>query len=106
MPLKNIKKIFQLSTQFARIPASSVVNSQFPAMTSKRTSDPVATDTVHCDTPSVENGSKCAQSFVGSNALVTDVHGMKSDNTFFNSLEDTIRKRGDMGKSTSDSAQS
>ena len=52
----------------------------------------------------IDNGSACAQLFVGTKTIITDVYGMKSDEQFVNSLEDSIRQRGVMAKLMSDSA--
>ena len=78
----------------------------FPELSVKCGTEPVETDTVHCDTPAIDDGSKCAQVFVGTKSLSTIVYGMKSDKQFVNSLEDSTRKRGAMEKLTSDSSQS
>ena len=64
-----------------------------PGLNVKRMSEPLETDTVHCDTPVIDNGSTCAQLFVGTKTLLTNVHGMKSEKQFVNSLEDDIRQR-------------
>ena len=105
-----LKKTFESSTQYARTPASSLLKntyrSPFPAFNVKRRSEPVATDTVYSDTPAMDDGSTCAQLFVGTKTLVTDVYGMKTDKQFVNTLEDNIRKRGAMDNIISDSAQS
>jgi hypothetical protein len=78
--------------------------SRFPAFNVTRRSEPVATDTIFSDVPAIDNGSTCAQLFVGRHSLVTDIYGMKSDKEFINSLEDNIRKRGAMDKLISDRA--
>ena len=110
IPISLIKKTFQLSTQHTHTPASSLLRmtyrSPFPAFDAKRRSEPVATDTVYSDTPAIDDGSTCAQLFVGTTTLVTDVYGMKTDKQFINILEDNIRKRGAMDKLISDSSQS
>ena len=61
---------------------------------------------MYSDIPAIDNESTCAQLFVGTKNLVTDVYGMKTDKKFVNTLEDYIRKRGDMDKLISNSAQS
>ena len=105
-----IKKTFQLSTQHARTPASSLLKktycSPFPAFNVKKRSEPVATDTVHSETPEVDDGSTCVHLFVGTTNFVTDVYRMKTDKQFVNTLEENIRKRGAICKLISDSAQS
>ena len=83
IPINLIKKTFQLSTQYSRTPASSLLRktyrSLFLAFNAKQRSEPVAADTVHSDTPAVDDGSTCAQLFVGTATLVTDAYGMKTD---------------------------
>ena len=94
MPLDIIKKTFQLSTQCARTPASSVTEtnylSTFPALNVKRRSEPSPIYTIYCDTSAIDDGSKCDQVFVGTKILLTDVYGMKSDKQFVNSLKYNI----------------
>ena len=72
----------------------------------KRQSGLVATGTVCSDTPTEDNGSTCAQLFVSTKTLDTDVYGMKRDKLFLDTLEEKIRKRGAMDKLISGSAQS
>ena len=60
--------------------------SPFPALNIKRTNDPLATDTVYCDTSEIDDGSKCAQIFVGTKTLVSDVYGMKFYKNFVKTL--------------------
>ena len=102
-----IKKTFQVSTQHARTPASSVTKKSFlfpfPAFNMKLRSETVATDTVHCDTPAIENCSARAKMFVGAKNILTNVRGMNSYEQFVNSLEDNTRKRGAMEKLASES---
>ena len=45
-----------------------------------------------------------AQVFVGRKSLVLDVFGMSNSNSFMNTLEDVIQKRGAMDKLITDSA--
>jgi hypothetical protein len=78
--------------------------SRFPAFNVIRRSEPVATDTIYADTPAIDNGSKCAQIFVGRDTLVTDIYGMKTDKEFVHTLEDNIRIRGAMSHLVSDRA--
>ena len=60
-------------------------------MNVRRRNEPVATDTVYSDTPAIDDGSTSAQIFVGTETLLTDVCGMKSDKQFVNTLEDNMR---------------
>ena len=66
---------------------------------------PVATDTMYSDTASIDDGSTCAQLFVGTRPLVSDVYGMKMDKHFVNNLEDNIHARDAMSKLISACAQ-
>jgi hypothetical protein len=70
-----------------------------------RRREPVGTDTVYSDTAAIDDGSFSAQIFTGTDTLVTDVYGMKTDREFVRTLEDQIRKRGAMDKLVSDRAQ-
>jgi hypothetical protein len=80
--------------------------SPFRAMNAHRHDEPVATDTLYSDTPAVaDSGATSAQLFVGTETLLTDVYGMKTDKQFVNTLEDNIRERGAMSKLISDRAQ-
>ena len=108
-PAAVIKKTFEVTTRYARdverLPWRKHFKSRFPALNVHRRHEPVATDTVFSDTPAIDNGSTCAQIFVGTESLVTDVYGMKTDKEFVNTLEDNIRTRGAMDKLISDRAR-
>ena len=58
----------------------------FPTFNVKRRSEPVAIENVYSDAPAVDDGSTCAQLFVGTKTLVTDAYGMKTDKNFFQHL--------------------
>jgi hypothetical protein len=91
MPTKTVKKTFETTTpQYARMPNSTILKKQykspfpespFPALNVKCRADdePVATDTVFSDTPAIDSGERCAQIFVGTETLVTDVYGITSN---------------------------
>ena len=66
----------------------------------------VATDTIYSDRPDIDDGSTCAELFIGTKSLVSDVYGMKIDNQFLNTLEDNIRARCALSKFVSDNYQS
>jgi hypothetical protein len=109
-PIDVIKRTFEATTQFVKIPMSNVLRKTFrtpnPAVNILRRPEAVATDTVFSDVPAVDSGEMAAQIFVGVESLVTDAEGMKhSDKQFVNTLEDNIRKRGAMDKLISDRAQ-
>jgi hypothetical protein len=109
MNTKTIKKTFEQTTQYARMPHGTILKkhykSPFPALNVQRRDEPVATDTVFSDTPAIDGGETCAQIFVGTETLVTDVYGMKTEKQFVNTLEDNIRERGAMSRLLSDRAQ-
>ena len=108
MPTNIIKKTFQYSTQYARTPMSTILKknykSPFPALNVKHRDEPVATDTVYSDTPSIDDGAMSAEIFLRTKTLVTDVYPIKSDKQFVNTLEDNIQTRGAMNKLISDRA--
>ncbi len=109
LPLEVIKKTFKATTQYVRMPASTLMKkrykSPFPALNVYRRNEPVGSDTVFSDTPAIDSGVKAAQLFVGHDTLVTDVYPCKTDKQFVNALEDNIRDRGAMDKILTDSAQ-
>ena len=108
-PSNVIKDTFAVTTQYGRntyrLPFRKHYRSRFPALNVHRRHEAVATDTVFSDVPAIDDGSTCAQLFVGRDTLVADVYGMKSDKQFINTLEDQIRKRGAKDKLISDRAQ-
>ena len=79
--------------------------SPYPACNVQRHQEHIATDTVFSDTPAIDDGSRVAQIFVGTESLVTDVYGMKTKKQFVNALQDVIRPRGAPTKLISDQAQ-
>ena len=81
-------------------------HSKFPTMNAKLRNEPVAKYTIYCDTPAADDGSKCAQVFVGAKTMATDAHGMKSDNQFVKNLEHDVWQRGEMENLISDSEHS
>jgi Reverse transcriptase (RNA-dependent DNA polymerase) len=106
-----VKKTLENTTQFGRSihlydNMRKHYKSRYPAMNVSRRNEPVATDTIYSDTPAVDDGSKCAQFFIGKHTLVADVYGMKTDAEFSRTLEDNIRKRGAMDLIISDRAKS
>jgi hypothetical protein len=60
MPTKTVKKTFETTTQYARMPNGTILKkhykSPFPALNVKRRDEPVATDTVFSDTPAIDGG--------------------------------------------------
>ena len=81
------------------------LKSRNPALNIPRRHEPVTTDTIFSDTPSVDSGVKQAQVFIGRDTLVADAYPMKSRKQFVNTLEDNIRRRGTMDNLLSDSAK-
>jgi hypothetical protein len=73
-----IRHTFDNTTQIARSlqlygDMRKHFRSRFPAFNVSRRNESVATDTIYSDTPAIDDGSKCAQAFVGRELLVTDI---------------------------------
>jgi hypothetical protein len=104
-----IKKTFEHTTQYARIPMGTLLKRSFksanPALNVSRHSEPVACDIVYADVPAIDNGATAATLFVGCHTAVTDVYGIKTDKQFVNTLEDNIHECGAPNKLISDRAQ-
>ena len=79
--LDTVKRTIENTTQYARMPASTHLKtrykSPFPALNVLRCNESVATDTIYSGTPAIDDGSKCAQVFVGTKTIVSDVYGVK-----------------------------
>ena len=58
----------------------------------------VLTDTDYSNIPAIDDSSTSAQIFISAETLVTDIHRMKHNKEFINTLEDNIRRRGAMDK--------
>ena len=82
-----------------------IFRSPNPTLNNCRHPEPVCTDTIYADTPSIPWGYKCAQLYVGRNSHVKDLYGCKTDKQFINTLEDVVHKRGVMDEIISDRAQ-
>jgi hypothetical protein len=104
-----IKKTFEHTTQYARLPSGTLLKRSFkspnPALNVTRRNESVACDIVYADVPAINDGSIAAVLFVGTDTQVTDVYGIKTDKQFVNTLEDNITQRGAPNKLISDSAQ-
>ena len=109
LPVETIRRTFDATTQYYRMPASTYLKkaykSPFPALNIHRRGEPLGTDTVYADTPAIASGATSAQFFVGTDTLVADIYGMKTDKQFVNTLLDNIRTRGAPTKLISDRAQ-
>jgi len=105
--ISSISKTFDATTQYARAGwisghITDTYRSPFPALNVKRRHEPVATDTIYSDTPAIDDGSTCAQFFVGIQSRFCDAYGMSSDASFIHTLHDVIRKRGAMATLVTD----
>jgi hypothetical protein len=109
LPIDLVKKTFGVTTQYARMPMSTVLMKRFkspnPALNVHCCNEAVATDTVYSNVPAIDGGEIAAQIFIGIESLVTNVYGMKSDKKFVNTFEDIIRRCGAPTKLISDHAQ-
>jgi hypothetical protein len=79
--------------------------SLFLALNVQHCHERVATDTVYSDTPAIDRGETCVQIFVGTETLVIDVYGMKTEKQFVKALEDNIHERVAMSLFPSGRAQ-
>jgi hypothetical protein len=79
--------------------------SPHPALNIYRRNEDVACDIVYSDVPAIFAGSTTAVIFFGSSSKVTDVHSIKHDNQFSNTLEDTIIHQGYPNSLLSDRGQ-
>jgi hypothetical protein len=59
-----------------------------PALNMHRRNEDVACDIMYSDVPDIFDGSTAAIVFVGTSTKVTDVHGIKKDKQFANTLKD------------------
>jgi hypothetical protein len=91
------------------MPMSTYLKCQFkspyPTLNVHHHNEPIAMDTVYSDTLAIDSGDMYAQLFIGTESLVTDVEGMKTDKQFVNTLEDNIRCHRAPTKLISDSAK-
>jgi hypothetical protein len=62
----------------------------------------VSCDIVYSEVPAIFDGSTTAIIFFGNSSKVMDVHGIKRDNQFANTLEDTIIQQGAPNRLLSD----
>jgi hypothetical protein len=109
LPTDIIKKTFEVTTQYARMPLNSILCKCFkspnPVVNVRQHDELVAMDTIQSDVPAIDGGEKYAQIFVGTKSLITDIHGMKSPAQFPVILTDEIITRGAPTKLISDSAR-
>jgi hypothetical protein len=104
-----IQKMFEVMTQFARLPLNTVLCKHFkapnPATNVLWHDEPMATDTIQSDTPTIDGGEKYAQFYVRVCSLLSDVDGMKSPASFPGVLTDQIIDHRAPTKLISDSAK-
>jgi hypothetical protein len=104
-----IKKTFQHTTQYARLPAGTLLKKVYkspnPALNVFCRQEDVACDIVYSDVLAIYDGSTAAVIFVGTSTQVTDFYGIKTDKQFVNTLEDNIIQRGAPMKLISDRGQ-
>lgn len=105
-----VKHTFRATTQYARSgwitgAITQTHKSPFPALNVFRRNEAVATDTIYCDTPAVDNGSTCAQFYVGVDTKFCSAYGVLTDGEFINTLLDVIRNHGAMHTLITDGAK-
>jgi len=106
---EKIKKTFEATTQYAPSVLSGerirrTLKTVYPAVNVPRRHEPVATDTIDGNCPSICGGHKSFQLYVGTKSKFISIHPMHSHKEFVNTLEDEIRRHGAMDKLISDSA--
>jgi hypothetical protein len=79
--------------------------SSHPALTIYRRSEDFACDIVYSGIPTIFDGYTTAVIFFGTSSKVTDIHSIKRDNQFANTLEDTIIQQGAPNRLLSDGGQ-
>lgn len=106
---ENIKKTFEHTTQFARIPHADVMKKHYkspnPALNIPRRNEDLTTDTFFSDVPAINGGEKVGQYFQGTTTKVRAVYGLKSEKQFLSALQDEIRKRGAPNRLITDRAK-
>jgi hypothetical protein len=109
MNTKTIKKTLEQTTQYARMPNGTILKkhykSPFPALNVQRCDERITRDTVYSNAPDIDGGETCAQIFVDTETLVSDVYGMKTEEQFVNTLEDNICERGVLSRLLRDRAK-
>jgi hypothetical protein len=104
-----IQKTFEHATQYTRPPTGTMLKkdlrSPHPALNVYHRNEDVTCDIVYSDVPAIFDGSTAAVLFFGTSSKVTEVHGIKCDNQFANTLEDTIIQRGAPNRLLSDRGQ-
>ena len=110
-PKDIIQKTFRATTQYARSgwitgSITQTHKAPFPALNVSRRNEPVATDTIYGDTPAIDNGSTCAQFYVGVDTKFCSAYGITTDGKFINTLLDVIRSHGAMHTLVTDGAKS
>jgi hypothetical protein len=109
LPIDAITKMFEHTTQLARIPMSTILKKRYkslhPALNVRPHDEPVATDTIYSNTPAIDCGVTSAQLFVGTKTHTADVYPIKSDKQFVNTLLDNITQCGAPTKLISNRAQ-
>jgi hypothetical protein len=108
--LTSFRKPLAHTAQYSRLPTATMLKKAFkspnPALNISRCNKDVACDIVYSDVPAIFDGSTAAVIFVGTSTKVANVHGIKKDNQFANTLEDNIIQQGHPNRLLSDQGQS
>jgi hypothetical protein len=98
LPENVVKHTFKNTTQYARMPMSTVLKKHsklpFPALNVHPCEEALATGTVYSNVPAVDSGVTIAQLFVGITSTDCDVYPLKTKKAFVNTLQDVIRRCG------------
>ncbi|GKY94554.1 hypothetical protein MPSEU_000421100 [Mayamaea pseudoterrestris] len=109
--LRHTEAWYHLSAH-PRLPFRHLTKSRFPAANVQRLRELFATDTIHSDTPALDDGilghggATKMQLFVGRESFYTRGYPMKSESEMSNALEDFIREVGAPNGLLSDNAKS
>jgi hypothetical protein len=94
LPIDVIQLTCQHTTQYAQMPMSSVLqkhyHSPYPALNVHHRNEPIATDTVFSNTLAIDGSQTMVQIFVGTESLITDIKGMKSETSLLTLLKTTF----------------
>jgi hypothetical protein len=85
-----IEKTFEHTTKYVRLPMGTMVKKAFwpshPVFNIYRRNEDLAVDIIYSDVPAIFDGSTASIIFIGTSTKVPDVHGIKKDSLFVNTL--------------------
>ena len=105
-----VAHIFKASTQYARSDwitgtITQTHKAPFPALNVFRRNESVAIDTIYCDVAAIDNGSTCAQFYVGIDTKFCSAYRVQTNGALINTLLDVIRNHDAMHTVITDGAK-